>query len=135
METLMSIKSNLTRAIGLGVVVTALSAGAALAAVATSSANVHSGPGIRFQTIDRIHAGDYVRVTDRSRGWCEVSGDADGWVSCGIISSGRLNAYPVPPPLRYNPYRYNRFYDRGPSFSFGVSPRGPSFGFSTGTMW
>ena len=90
----MSIKSNLTKAIGLGVVVTALTAGGAFAAVATSSANVHSGPGIKFHTVDRIHAGDWVRITDRAGGWCEVRGDADGWVNCGVLTDGRMNDYP-----------------------------------------
>src|SRR5882724_7638837 len=123
----MSIKSNLTRALGLGVVVAALSAGGALAAVATASANVHSGPGIRFHTVDRIHAGDYVSITDRAGGWCEVSGDTDGWVSCGILANGRMN---YDRPFRgYDRYRYNNYYNNGPSFRFGSSPSGPSFGF------
>jgi uncharacterized protein YraI len=120
----MFFKSNLTKAIGLGVAIAALSAGAAFAAVATGSASVKTGPGINFHTIDRIHAGDYVRIIDTSHGWCEVRGDADGWVNCGVLSGGRVNVYPNHP----HPYPYNR----GPSFSFGVGPHGPSFGFSTG---
>ena len=127
----MSLTSNLTKALGLGVVVTALTAGAAFAAVATTSANVRSGPGLSYHTIDRIHTGDFVRITDQSRGWCEVRGDADGWVSCGVLSSGRVNDYP-----RHFYRGYDRpYYNSGPSVQFGVGPHGPSFGFSTGTIW
>lgn len=112
----MSIKSNLTKALGLGVVVTALSAGAALAAVATSSVNVRTGPGTGYSIVDTLRPGETVAINGQSGGWCRVSkAGPDGWVSCAYLSNGpRFNTYD----------RYDRHYDRGPSVNF-------SFGFGT----
>ena len=49
----MSIKSNLMKAGALGLVATALTAGAALAATATSTVNVRSGPSTGYGVIDQ----------------------------------------------------------------------------------
>ena len=115
----MSIKSNLLKAAGLGVVVTALTAGAALAAVATSSVNVRSGPGTGYGVVDRLSPGEYVNVNGRAGGWCAVSKPGpDGWVSCAYLTGGRVNVYDGP--------RY-RYFDRSPSVEF-------NFGFGSPTM-
>lgn len=113
----MSVKTNLLRAAGLGVVVTALTAGAAFAATATSSVNVRSGPGTGYGIVDRLSPGEYVNINGQSNGWCRVSKSGpDGWVSCAYLTGGRINAYDGPR------------YRSGPSvnFSFGV---GPGYGY------
>lgn len=115
----MSIKSNLLKAAGLGVVVTAFTAGAALAAVATSSVNVRTGPGTGYDVVDTLRPGEFVNINGRSGGWCEVSKPGpDGWVSCAYLTGGRVNVYRDYP-------RYHR-YDRGPSVEFNFGFGGPS---------
>ena len=112
----MSIKSNLLKAAGLGIVVTALGAGAAFAAVATSSVNVRTGPGTGYGVIDTLRPGEFVDITGTAGGWCEVSKSGpDGWVSCAYLSGDRMNTYD-----RYD----DRYGDRGPSVNL-------SFGFGT----
>jgi uncharacterized protein YraI len=130
----MSIKSNLTKALGLGVVVAALSAGAAFAEVATASANVRSGPGLGFHPVDRLHAGEFVRVTDQDGRWCEISHRGpDGWVSCGLLASGSIHRYD-----RYDGGRYSRFHDDywdrdvGPSVQFRFGTNGSGVRFNSG---
>jgi uncharacterized protein YraI len=115
----MSFQSNLLKAAGIGVIATALTAGAALAATATSSVNVRSGPGTGYGIVDRLSPGEYVNINGRTGGWCSVSKPGpDGWVSCAYLTGGRVNVYDGP---RYR--SYDR-YDRGPSVNF-------SFGFGT----
>ena len=129
----MSIRSNLTKAVGLGVVVAALSAGAAFAEVATSSANIRSGPGLGYQPVDRLHAGEFVRVTDQARGWCEISHPGpDGWVKCGLLASVHRSD-------RYDGGRYSRFHgndywdrDRGPSVQLQFGTNGSGVRFNSG---
>ena len=62
----MSFKNNLIRAGALGAVITALTAGAAFAAVATSSVNVRTGPSTSYRVLDTLYPGEHVAVTDRS---------------------------------------------------------------------
>ena len=111
----MNIKSNLTKAAGLGVVVAALSAGAAFAATATSAVNVRTGPGTGYAAIDQLYAGEHVDVQRTAGGWCYVDKSGpDGWVSCAYLSNAR-----------YDGPRFDR-PQRPPSvsFSFGFgSPR------------
>lgn len=108
----MSLKSNLIKALGLGVVVTAVSAGAAFAAVSTGSVNVRSGPGTSYHTVDRLFPGEVVAITDRDGRWCEVSKPGpDGWVHCAYLSQTRMID------------RGSRF-DRSPSFSFSFGNGG-----------
>src|SRR3954467_6573902 len=79
-------KMNFVKAAGLGAAVTIFSAGAALAAVATGSVNVRSGPGTGYQVLDQLYAGERVSIVDHSGGWCGISGArADGWVSCAYL--------------------------------------------------
>ena len=114
----MSFKSNLIRAATLGAVITAVSAGAAFAAVATSSVNVRTGPGTSYGVLDQLYPGEHVAVTDRAGGWCEVSRPGpNGWVSCSYLAGGYDG------PRRFN--RYDGPYDDGPSVSFSFGIGGP----------
>jgi uncharacterized protein YraI len=120
----MTIKSNLLKAAGLGVVVTALTAGAAFAAVATSSVNVRTGPGTGYGVVDNLRPCEFVNIDGRRGGWCEVTKSGpDGWVSCAYLTNGRVNVYRDGPRYRYR--NYDR-YDDGPSvnFSFGFGSPG-----------
>lgn len=121
----MSIKSNLLRAGTLGAIITALTAGAAFAAVATSSVNVRSGPGTGYGVLDQLYAGERVAVTDRNGGWCEVSRPGpNGWVSCAYLTA---SAFDGPRRFRDGPGYYEDGYDGGPSvslsFGFGDAPQ------------
>lgn len=88
---------NIAKAAGLGVVVLAFSAGAALAAVAVTSVNVRSGPGTSFKTVDTLFPGEPVAITHRSGGWCAVDKvGADGWVACRYLAWGAFPTVKVP---------------------------------------
>ena len=115
----MSIKSNLLKAAGIGGVVALLSAGAAMAAVATASVNVRTGPGTVYGVVDVLHPGEYVTVNGQSGGWCRVSkAGPNGWVSCAFLTGGmgpRVNVFPRyrEPSINFsfgfgNPYPYPR---------------------------
>lgn len=109
----MSMKSNLLKAAGLGVVATALTAGAAFAAVATTSANVRSGPGTGYGVVDTLAPGEYVSITGQAGSWCRVSKPGpDGYVACYLLTGSYRG--PVRPPV----------YVRPPSFGFSVGPGG-----------
>jgi len=99
-ERPMSIKTNLLRAGTLGIVLTALSAGAAFAAVATSSVNIRSGPGTSYRVLGQLAPGEHVAITNRTGGWCEIS-RPNGWVSCAYLAHGAgsaslVQSYPYP---------------------------------------
>ena len=64
----MSLETILWKGAALGVFIMAASSGTAMAAVATRYADVHVGPGVRYQVIDQS-AGDHVRVTDQTGNW------------------------------------------------------------------
>ena len=131
----MSFKSNLIRAGALGAVITAITAGGAFAAVATSSVNVRSGPGTSYGVLDQLYPGEHVAVTDRASGWCEVARPGpNGWVSCAYLAGGYSG------PHRFNRYDGPDYYDDGPSvsLSFGIGspphhhrlpPPPPPFGY------
>lgn len=108
--------SKIAKTLGLGAAVVALTAGAALAATATSSVNVRTGPGTQYRAIDTLSPGQRVNVTDQSGGWCEVNQNGpDGWVSCRYLTAD-------------NSYRDDDFYDdEDPSVSiqFGFGNRYP----------
>ena len=128
-------KSKLVKVAGLGAAVTILTAGAALAAVATGSVNVRSGPGTGYQVLDQLYAGEHVSVVDHAGGWCGISrAGADGWVSCAYLAGGR-----GPEPGRYAraqlPGRYyapGRFYSDYPDGYDAYGPSDPSVSFSFG---
>ena len=112
----MSIKPTLIKALGLGLVVTVVSAGSAFAAVATGNVNVRSGPSPSYRVVDRLFPGEVVAITDRAGSWCEVSKPGpDGWVACSYLSQSRVIDRPR--------YGYGR-YDRAPSFSFSFGTGG-----------
>ena len=91
----MSFKSNLLKAVGLGVVVTGLTAGAAFAAVATTNVNVRSGPGTSYSVVDQLFPGEAVAITGHSNGWCSVAKPGpNGWVSCAYLSTSPIDAGP-----------------------------------------
>ena len=114
----MSFKPNLIRAAALGAVITAVSAGAAFAAVATSSVNVRTGPGTSYGVLDQLYPGEHVAVTDRAGGWCEVARPGpNGWVSCAYLANNKDR------PRRNN--SNNGPYDDGPSVSFSFGVGGP----------
>ncbi len=120
----MSLKSHMIKVLGVGAVITALSAGAALAAVATSTVNVRSGPSTSYRTVDQLFPGEVVGITDHANGWCEVSHPGrDGWVNCAYLSTTGFDRGPsyFRPYDRFHSYRG---YDRGPSFGFSVGPGG-----------
>jgi len=129
----MSMKSNLLKAAGLGVVITALTVGASFAATATGSVNVRSGPGTSYGVVDHLWPGEHVRITGRSNGWCEVSKPGpDGWVSCAYLAGGNFD--------RFNRFdRFDQFGFVGPTFGFPAPSwhfgfRGPGAHFRPHTM-
>ena len=112
----MSLKSNLLKAGALGAAITALSIGAASAAVATASVNVRTGPSTSYRVVDTLSPGQYVRVVGESGGWCRVTSEGpDGWVSCAYLSDDHVRVRP--------------FYRSAPSigFSFGFGTPGPGY--------
>ena len=119
----MSLKSNLIKAGALGAAITALTIGAASAAVATSSVNVRTGPGTSYHVIDQLFPGEPVAITDRSSGWCEIARPGpNGWVSCAYLAQTPFDNGP-----RFDRrHRYDPYFD-GPSVGF-------SFGFGTPGM-
>jgi uncharacterized protein YraI len=101
---------HIAKATGLGAVVLALTAGASLAAVATTSVNVRTGPSTSFRAIDTLRPGEQVAIVDRDGGWCAVQKSGpDGWVSCRYLSDS---------------VRFRSNVDIGPNVSL-------SFGFNT----
>ncbi len=126
----MSLKSHMIKVLGVGAVITALSAGAALAAVATSTVNVRSGPSTSYSAVDQLFPGEVVGITGHSNGWCSISHPGrDGWVNCAYLSTSYIDRGPryFRPYDRFRPYPY---YGRGPSFGFSVGPGGFGFGVS-----
>jgi uncharacterized protein YraI len=88
--------SKISKVVGLGAAVVALSAGAALAATATASVNVRTGPGTQYRAIDTLSAGQRVSVVDQSGGWCAVEKPgANGWVSCRYLTDGNYRSRPT----------------------------------------
>jgi uncharacterized protein YraI len=129
--------SNIVKTVGLSGAVLALTAGAAFAAVATSSVNVRTGPGTGYSVIDTLRPGEFVDITGQSGGWCNVAKSGpNGWVSCAYLADAgvRFNAgvpsvtlrFGTSPDRYYRPYRPSMHWngpgrwDR-PGSSFGLS--------------
>ncbi|WP_291836159.1 SH3 domain-containing protein [Limimaricola sp.] len=61
---------------------------AAVDATAVTAVNVRSGPGVSFNQLDTLFAGEVVNVTECQSGWCYVEHDGpDGWVSGHYLSA------------------------------------------------
>lgn len=74
------------------------SAGAALAApgIASTTANVRSGPGLGYGVVDRLSKGEYVIVVSCGANWCNIHHiGKDGYVARTLL---------------YNPYYGSRAY-------------------------
>lgn len=63
-----------------------------VAAEATSSINVRSGPGPSYRVVDRLFRGEDVNVRRcRANGWCYITHPGpDGWVSARYLVSNEL---------------------------------------------
>lgn len=102
--------NNLPKVLGIGAVVALLSAGSALAAFATGSVNVRTGPSVSFAKVDTLYRGERVSITDRAGGWCFVQKSGpDGWVSCRYLAGSGV-IYRAQPSVTL-------------SFGFGIAPR------------
>jgi uncharacterized protein YraI len=82
-------------------------AAAAAPGNALSNANVRSGPGTGYATVDRLETGEYVIVIRCLTSWCLIHHiGPDGWVSRKLLknpyySTGSNKGYEFPPPT-YN---------------------------------
>jgi uncharacterized protein YraI len=125
---------HLLKSAGLGAVIVGLTAGAAMAAVASASVNVRTGPGTSYGIVDVLRPGESVDITDRDGGWCRVDkAGPNGWVSCNYLVSSRDyddDYYDDGPdvhvqlgfgtrPVRPHPWWW--YGNSGPGFSFGFS--------------
>lgn len=110
-------------ALGALSLLTGLSALPALAAEATVSLNVRSGPGTAYGVVDTLYAGENVTV-DRctTTGWCFIiHSGPDGWVSRRyLVGEGGRSEVRVTPQVTFS-----FSFGRGDGFSFG-RPRGPA---------
>lgn len=101
----------------------AMSAAAAMAATATAYVNVRTGPGTGNAKVDVLSPGENVDIRECRSGWCYVVHNGpDGWVSANYLDRGSSGG------------SGGSSDDDDPdvSFSFGIGPDGPSFGFSVG---
>lgn len=116
--------AKLPKVLGLGAAIIAVTAGSALAATATASVNVRTGPGTQYRVVDTLRPGERVSIVDQAGGWCAVRANGpDGWVSCRYLSD--RNYRTVRPGVRielgignsdrkYRPHRPHRIdRDRG----------------------
>ena len=99
----MSLKSNLAKSLGLGVVLAVASASASMAATASHGTPVHSRPSWNSAIVNYLHRGEHARLIAVRGPWCEVSiPGPDGWVACSTLGS-----YPL------------RYFRPGIEFNFG----------------
>lgn len=109
---------HLMKVAGLGTAIVALTAGAAFAAVATSSVNVRTGPGTSYRVVDTLQRGERVDVIDRAGSWCEVDKSGpNGWVACNYLASS--SAYYDDEDDYYGDEDYY-YYDDQPRVSIGM---------------
>jgi hypothetical protein len=99
----------------------AMGATSAMAAQATGSVNVRSGPGTSYGVVDQLYRGETVDVREcRTNGWCYViHSGPDGWVSRNYLSG--IGAPSAPPRPSVN---FNLQFGNG-GFSFGNVPYYP----------
>lgn len=95
-----------------------------LAAEATASVNVRSGPGTAYRVVDTLYPGEQVDIREcRSNGWCYVlHSGPDGWVSARYLSDDRQVSRPA---VRPN-VSFSFSFGRGNGFSIGRPVQGGS---------
>lgn len=91
----------------------------AMAAQATASINVRSGPSTSYGVVDVLSRGETVNVGEcRSNGWCYITHSGpDGWVSSRYLSDGAVTR---PQPN----ISFSFSFGRGNGFSIGRPPQG-----------
>ncbi len=90
----MTIKSNLAKAVGLGVVLATVSAGASMAAVSHTGTPVYKNPYYGSRIVNYLYRGEHVRLLDRKGSWCEISiPGPDGWVRCSALGHYPLTQF------------------------------------------
>lgn len=98
---------------------TTLASAASIPAYAKSAVNVRTGPGVGYNKVDTLFAGENVMVRECQSGWCYVDHSGpDGWVSANFLAQrGRNNSNtPSKPPVSFS----MTFGSGGPSFSISV---------------
>lgn len=90
--------------------------GGAMAAEATASANVRSGPGTSYRVVDTLYRGEPVKVgACRSSGWCYITHPGpDGWVFARYLRDGG-----APATRRAPSVSFSFSFGRGGDFSMG----------------
>lgn len=93
----------------------------ALAAQATASVNVRSGPSTSYAVVDVLFPGETVDIREcRSSGWCYITHSGpDGWVSARYLTQAEVRR---PSPN----VSFSFSFGRGDGFSIGQPPRGGS---------
>ena len=90
----MSMKTNIAKAVGLGVVLATVSAGASFAAVSNSGTAVHRSPSYNSRIVNHLYRGEHVRLLDREGRWCEISiPGPNGWVRCSALGNYSLDRF------------------------------------------
>jgi hypothetical protein len=102
-----------------------------LAAEATASVNVRSGPSTAYRVVDVLYPGEDVDVREcRSSGWCYVMHSGpDGWVSARYLTDDGYDEDDDDDRVivRRSPnISFSFSFGRGNGFSIGVPPRGSS---------
>ncbi len=91
-------------------------------AYAKSALNVRTGPGVNYNKVDTLYAGENVMVRECQRGWCYVDHSGpDGWVSANYLAQRGVTN----PNIRSTP-------SVNFSMTFGARS-GPSVSFSVGS--
>lgn len=80
----------------------AFAATASLAASATTSLNVRSGPNSSYAKVDVLFPGEHVKVkTCRTNGWCYITHKGpDGWVSSRYLTNNKKSFSHYVTPVR-----------------------------------
>ncbi|MHA6323784.1 SH3 domain-containing protein [Roseivivax sp. CAU 1753] len=75
--------------VGIAVLAVHTAVAAAEEAVATTSLNVRTGPGITYEIVDTLSPGEVVDLTEcQTNGWCYISDDdRTGWVSSRFLTA------------------------------------------------
>ena len=94
----------------------------ALAAQATASVNVRSGPSTSYSAVDVLSRGETVAVREcRSNGWCYITHPGpDGWVSGRYLADDPIVRRPSPS------VSFSFSFGRGDGFSVGRPVQGGS---------